>query len=137
MYLIKTCPACKTKLRFPIDKGTIRVKCSCGYSFIADPDSTDIYDNASFDLSRSSCDLKKMSPLRSAINNIKFDQFIPFMITRFLNIKYKILNFRLLPDAEKKKFILAILFAFAGIAVIVITMYLLARTPGPDEKIII
>ena len=51
MYLIKTCPTCKTRLRFPIDKGTIKVTCNCGYSFIANPDNTDIYKDASFDLS--------------------------------------------------------------------------------------
>jgi hypothetical protein len=137
MYLIKTCPDCKTKIRFPIDKGTIRVKCACGYSFIADPDGTDIYKDASFDLSHTSCGLKKMSPLRSALNNIKFDQIIPFIITRSLNIKYRILNFRLLPDTEKKKLILSILLVCAGIAAIAITMYLLTRGPGTGEKIII
>lgn len=137
MYLIKTCPACKTRLRFPIDKGIIRVRCSCGYSFIADPDDTGIYNNASFDLSHSSPDLKKMSPLKSAIRSIKFEQIIPFIITGALNIKYKILNFRLLPDAEKKKIILTILLICAGIAIVLMIMFLLARDAGPGEKIII
>ncbi len=137
MYLIKACPGCRTKLRFPIDKGTIRVKCACGYSFVADPDSTDIYADASFDLSRSSCDLKKMSPLRSAISSINLGQIVPYTITRALNLKYRLMNFRLLPGAEKRKLVLALLAAFAGIAVMAIAIYLLARDPAPRGKIII
>jgi hypothetical protein len=137
MYLIKTCPDCKTKIRFPIDKGTIRVKCACGYNFIADPDGTDIYKDASFDLSHSSCGLKKMSPLKNAINNIKINQVIPSVINRVLDVKYKLLNFRLLPDAEKKKIILSLLLVCAGTALFAITIYLLTRGPGSCEKIII
>lgn len=48
--LIKNCPKCGKQLRFPIDKGTIKVKCLCGYSFTLDPDDTGIYKDARFDL---------------------------------------------------------------------------------------
>ncbi|MCL1910731.1 MAG: hypothetical protein FWG13_00795 [Leptospirales bacterium] len=49
--LIKNCPECGKQLRFPIDRGIIRVKCLCGYSFTLDPDDTGIYKDARFDLS--------------------------------------------------------------------------------------
>jgi len=48
--LIKNCPQCGKQLRFPVDKGIIKVKCPCGYSFVADPDNTGIYRDARFDL---------------------------------------------------------------------------------------
>lgn len=50
IFIIKDCPECGKQLRFPIDKGTIKVKCPCGYVFTADPDNTNIYKNARFDL---------------------------------------------------------------------------------------
>jgi len=48
--LIKNCPECGKQLRFPINRGIIKVKCPCGYSFVADPDNTGIYKDARFDL---------------------------------------------------------------------------------------
>jgi len=127
MYLIKICPSCKLKLRFPIDKGTIKVSCSCGHSFIANPDSTDIYQEAVFDLSHTTCGLKKMVPLQRWIDKIQFSRIIPAMITGALNIKYKLQNFRLLPDTEKKRIILAILFIGVGIIGLIVTIYLLRQ----------
>lgn len=137
MYLIKICPECKTKIRFPIDKGTIRVKCTCGYSFIANPDDTGIYRDASFDLSHTAPGLKKLSPLHQWIGDIRVKGLLPFIITGALNLKYKIQNFRLLPGQEKKKIILTILFICAVIAGLVITIFLVMRLSGPSEKIII
>ncbi len=137
MYLIKTCPSCKTRLRFPIDKGTIKVKCNCGYSFTANPDNTEIYKDASFDLSRTTGTLKKMTPLRSAINSMQFDQIMPNLINKFLDLKYKIQNFRLLPDAEKKKIMVVLLISFAGVIGVIITIYFLTNMSGTGGKIII
>ena len=137
MYLIKTCPACRTRLRFPIDKGTIKVTCNCGYSFIANPDNTDIYENASFDLSHTTGSLKKMTPLRSALSTIQFDQIIPAMINRFLAVKYKIQNFRLLPGAEKKKIALILFLSCAGVIGVIVTIYLLTRMSDTGGTIII
>jgi hypothetical protein len=137
MYLIKTCPRCKTKLRFPIDKGTLRVKCACGYSFIANPDNPDMFKDASFDLSHSTCGVKKMAPLRQALAGIKFDRIIPAIITGSLEIKYKIQNFRLLPGAEKKRIILYILLLGTGIAGIAVVIYLLTHFSCTNQKIII
>ncbi len=137
MYLIKACPTCKTRLRFPIDKGTIKVKCACGYSFIANPDNTDIYKDASFDLSHTTGTLKKMAPVKSAISKINFEQIFEAIINRFLNIKYKVQNFRLLPDAEKKKIMLTILFSCIGLIGLIATIYLLTHMSGSSGKIII
>lgn len=137
MYLIKTCPTCKTRLRFPIDKGTIKVTCNCGYSFIANPDNTDIYKDASFDLSHTTGTLKKMAPLKSAIDSLRFDQIIPSMINKFLDLKYKVQNFRLLPDAEKTKILLLLFLSCAGLIGVIVIIYLLNSMAEPGGKIII
>ena len=137
MYLIKTCPTCKTRLRFPIDKGTIMVKCPCGYSFVANPDNTDIYKEAAFDLSHSTCGLKKMTPLKRAMDGLQFDHIIPAIINRGLNIKYKVQNFRLLPEAEKKKTILAFGIVCAIIVGMIVTLYMLTHGSDSNGKIII
>jgi hypothetical protein len=137
MYLIKVCPACKTKLRFPIDKGTIRVKCSCGHSFIANPDDTGMYRDASFDLSHTSPGLKKLTPLRRWLGDIRARGFLPSLITGVLNLKYKLLNFPLLPGAEKKKIILIILCIGAGSIALAIMIFILTHGTGTPDRIII
>ena len=50
MYLIKSCPSCGKRIRFPIDRGRIRVTCECGSTFLADPDDPSLYNDAAFDL---------------------------------------------------------------------------------------
>ena len=135
MYLIKACPSCRTKLRFPIDKGTIRIRCSCGNIFIVNPDDTAIYNNAVFDLSSSKCVLKKMAPLTRALAGIKFNQIIPAIIRGILKWKYRLQNFRLLPDDEKRKIILIITVIGAGIAGLIAALYLMLNFS--TEKIII
>jgi hypothetical protein len=137
MYLIKTCPSCKTKLRFPIDKGTIKVKCPCGYSFVANPDNSDIYKDASFDLSRSTCGLKRMTRLKRMMDGTKFDQFAPIIINKIFDLKYKIQNFRLLPAAEKKKFLIAFGIVGAAIVGIIVILYVLNQGLNSNGKIII
>jgi len=137
MYLIKTCPSCKTKLRFPIDKGTIKVKCPCGYSFVANPDNSDMYKDASFDLSRSTCGLIRMTRLKRFMDGIQFDRFVPFIINRIFDLKYKVLNFRLLPAAEKKKFLIAFGIVSAAIVGIIVMLYVLNHGLNSDGKIII
>ena len=131
MHLIKACPSCKKKLRFPIDKGTINIKCSCGYSFIANPDNVEIYKDAIFDLSHS------RHTLMHAIRGIKFSRIIPGIITSVLGFKYKLQNFKLLPNDEKKKVILVMMLILAVIAGLVIVLRLIFTSPGPPEGLII
>ncbi len=136
MYLIKVCPSCKTKLRFPIDKGTIRVKCSCGYNFVADPDNTEMYNNASFDLSRTTFGLKKLNSLRRAVSGLQFSNFGPYAINKFLNAKYKIQNFKLLPDSEKRQIIITLFLVIAVIAGIMALLFFSSFICGPKKIII-
>ena len=135
MYLIRACPSCRTKLRFPIDKGTIKIHCSCGNSFIVNPDDTAIYADAVFDLSSSKCVLKKMVPLTRVLAGIKLRQIIPATIRGILKWKYRLQNYRLLPDDEKKKIIFIILLICAGIAGLIAALYLMLNYSA--EKIII
>jgi len=137
MYLIKVCPECKTKIRFPIDKGTIRVKCSCGYSFIANPDDTGIYRDASFDLSHTTPGLKRMTPLRRWIGDIRVRGLIPLTISGALDVKYKIQNFRLLPDAEKKRIVLAFIIIGAVIIAVIAAVYFLKHGSIPPDSVVI
>ena len=95
MYLIKKCPSCNTKLRFPIDRGKIQVRCSCGYQFIANPDNSKLYNDAKFDLSydirrgqkrQDSIDIKKF------FYNLRLNELFPKIIERLLNFKYKLID---------------------------------------------
>ena len=94
MYYIKNCNFCNTKLRFPLDKGVINVKCSCGHSFIADPDDTELYKDGKFDLSGSSAENK---------NRINWNDLrIKFMESFYAN-KYLLQNYKYLTGTEKRK----------------------------------
>ncbi|MBN2157977.1 MAG: hypothetical protein JW807_01185 [Spirochaetes bacterium] len=136
MYLVKTCPSCKTKIRFPIDKGTIRVTCSCGYSFIANPDNTDIYKNASFDLRNTKHQGNTFDSLKKTVKKIQVDQMKAAVINWTLSFKYKIQNFRLLPNAERKKIIFTLLLICASICAGIILL-ISAIYSGVSSEIII
>ena len=125
MNFIINCPSCSNKLRFPIDKGKLKVKCQCGFSFVADPDDTELYKRGNFDLKKKSSIMKKLS----------FEQIIPQLIKKFYNIKYKLQNFKLLPTSEQKKIILY--FILFLIAIIVIVFLMKSTISNRPEKIII
>ncbi len=104
MFLIKECPSCSRRVRFPIDKGKIRVRCTCGYDFIADPDEPALYKNARFDLRHD----EKNKPglyqhLRKRLERVDIGKTPETLITGLLSIKYKLQNFRLLPAAEQRR----------------------------------
>lgn len=137
MNLIKTCPSCNKKIRFPIDKGKIKVKCSCGYSFVADPDDTSIYKNGKFDLEGKK---KHQSGLISRIEKacrsvLKGKSPGDVIINSFLNAKYKLQNFRLLPGSEQKKIILI----FIAVMIIIIAVIVLITSIGekPGENVVL
>lgn len=117
MYLIKPCPACKQKLRFPIDKGKIRIRCSCGNAFIVDPDDPAIYSQASFDLKAR--ERAGLFSLIGTLRNYSFREAGITLINRMLDLMYRIQNFKLLPDSERRRMML--LFAVIFIIFLIIT----------------
>ncbi len=107
MHIIKPCPACGIKLRFPIDSGKIKVQCRCGYSFVADPDDPVLYNDATFDLA-----LKKKPKTR-----LSYTSIIKTIIEKLYSYWYTLGNFRLLPTKDKIKVI--------AIALVIILLLLL------------
>ncbi|MCP4131590.1 MAG: hypothetical protein GY754_11480 [bacterium] len=125
MFLIKPCPSCGKKLRFPVDKGKVRVKCVCGHSFIADPDDTSIYSDSKFDIKDKKA---KQGPslfdsLSAKISGINFDDIKKKLITEFLETKYKLQNFKLLPVSEQR----VVLFKVFAAAVVGLGLIMLLR----------
>ena len=94
MYYIKNCSFCDTKLRFPLDKGTINVKCNCGHSFTADPDNPELYKDGKFDLLGSASQNKK---------SINWNNLRIKFIESFYTNKYLLQNYKYLAKAEKRK----------------------------------
>ena len=135
MYVIKACPSCKKNLRFPINKGTINVKCGCGYSFIANPDNTELYKNAKFDLSGKQTNTRKFKFHKAFIKN---NRILPNIANSILNFKYKLQNFKLLPDKEKFKVIFILLSILIILSALLIFIKALAssETTGSGNIII-
>ena len=106
MFLVKLCPACHKKIRFPIDKGKINVKCQCGYQFTADPDSSELYQEAQFDLHNKTGSKKKLFSIQKLIKNL-------------YDFKYDLQNFKLLPGVKQKK-VLLFFFLLLGLFMIVV-----------------
>jgi hypothetical protein len=105
MFLIKLCPECNKKIKFPIDKGKIRVKCICGYSFIADPDDSNIYKNSKFDIKpKTKNNLIQKYYLK--ISRLNYEEIKIKVINYLFNLKYKIQNFKHQPGNKQKKIIL-------------------------------
>ena len=77
-----------------------------------------------------------MAPKR-AMDSMKFDQIIPLIINRTLNIKYKIQNFRLLPETEKKKIYACIWYRMRYYNRVIITLYMITHMSNSSGKIII
>lgn len=120
MYLIKPCPSCGKKIRFPIDKGKIQVKCPCGNSFTADPDDPSIYNDGKIDPAIK----PKKSPASffdKKLKSLNFARIKAKTINGFLEYKYRIQNFPLLPDRQKA----AIATQIIGIIIILIVVIVL------------
>ncbi len=126
MHIIKPCPACGIKLRFPIDSGKIKVQCRCGYSFIADPDDPELYADATFDLS-----LKKKPKTRSLHTS-----FIKTIIEKLYSYWYTLGNFKLLPTKDKIRIIAITLAVLLLLLLIVYYIFLLHPQP-PENGIVI
>ncbi len=136
MYLIKKCPACGRPLRFPLDRGTIKVRCTCGNTFTADPDDPRLYDDASFDLSyekktRGATGKKKQKRQKEARTFAKRKAAV---INYLLSIKYTLQNFKVLPTAQQKRIVTAGLLILA--LIILLGLWICsypAYTPMPPQ----
>jgi hypothetical protein len=109
MFLLKECPNCGKKIRFPINKGKIKVRCSCGHSFVANPDNPALYKNGQIDASYSN------SPKKNRRFNSKR------LIHRLYDFYYQLLNFKLLTVADKKIILYRLLIGI----IFIITIFLL------------
>ncbi len=120
MRLIKNCPSCHKVLRFPIDKGKIKIKCSCGYNFYADPDDPVLYKNSEID---PSINRKQKSAKRKTGNIIKI------ISESSLNFYYQILNFKIFSAVDRGKVFTKILIILVIIGLIM--YYIIIKTREP------
>jgi hypothetical protein len=130
MHLVKKCPSCSRKLRFPIDRGRIRVNCACGESFIADPDDTSLYRGATFDLEPG-----EKRPPGTGFAEL-FDRakkrgrvIMERLIRSAYEARYRTQNFSLLPSAEQKKIVIALV--LLGIALFALGYLICSPGAGP------
>ncbi len=111
-------------LRFPIDRGIIKISCRCGHSLLVNPDDTELYKEGKFDLKKDGADKNKRGLFSSFKADFKKKVNYSSIINSILELKYKLQNISLMPDAERNKLI----FAFASItAVLVFLLYLIIR----------
>ncbi len=127
MFLVKECPSCGRGLRFPIDRGKIRVRCVCEHQFIADPDDTALYENARFDLNhKTEAKRRRRFTLPERVRSIDIARLWGAAIRGLLSVKYTLQNFRLLPAARQRRIVLIVL-------IIILAAILLGRllcSPG-------
>jgi len=126
MHIIKPCPNCGIKLRFPIDSGVVKVRCRCGYSFLADPDDPQLYADATFDLS-----LKKK--LKTGLSP---KSIVKKIIETMYSYWYTLGNFKLLPTRDKIK-VIAIVIALIILIVLIVYYIFFWQTQPPESGIII
>ncbi len=131
MYLIKTCSSCNRKLRFPIDKGKIQIKCTCGNQFIANPDDSELYKDSRFDLSQNN-NKKKVFDVRQIIDSAIVEGVFNKIVSRLFDLKYKLQNFNLLPITDKIRLIFIILLVISFLAVL-FYFFVLHTTNGINE----
>ncbi len=136
MHLVKPCPKCGRRLRFPIDRGIIRVTCPCGHSFTADPDDTGIYRNASFDLSRPHVN-SRIRQLIGRLRSLDVTTLPRRLITGFLEFTYRIRNFPLLPFSERMRLIVTILLAASLLAAMIVALFALKTRPSTPDAMVI
>ena len=139
MHLIKPCPSCGKKLRFPITEGEIKVTCRCGSSFVADPDDQSLYCNAEFDLRPAPGRKPPKNTLRhftERIKGITIKEITTKLINRMLDIKYKIQNFRHLPVKEQRKIFLILMITAALLSLLITAIYFCSKTVNKNVIII-
>jgi hypothetical protein len=105
MKYIKACPVCGRMLRFPIDRGIIKVTCQCGSDMIIDPDNTELYKEGKFDLA----DDKKSGNTKNFLKSFTRKVNLKKMINSLLEFKYKLQNISIMPDREKNRLLISLL----------------------------
>ncbi|HOP62578.1 MAG TPA: hypothetical protein PK358_10745 [Spirochaetota bacterium] len=112
MKYIIPCPHCGESLRFPLDKGKIKIRCHCGYETVIDPDDTSLYRKGRFDLKPGKTEKKNKASKNS------FNITIQNLIRALYNIKYSIQNLKHMPDRERNRIMLIILLPLLLLAAI-------------------
>lgn len=106
MKYIIDCPKCGKSLRFPLDKGKIKIRCGCGHEAVIDPNDTSLYKKGRFDLkSQDSSKNKKKKPVKKTGSLFDKDK----VIRKLYDVRYALQNFKHLPDREKLRILLLIL----------------------------
>ena len=105
MKYITGCPECGRSLRFPLDKGRIKIRCSCGYETIIDPDDTSLYKKGRFDVEPEGQKKTGRSKAKKSAPAIRKDA----VIRKLYDIRYSIQNIKHMPDREKYRLILMVL----------------------------
>jgi len=135
MFIVKSCPSCGQKLRFPIDKGKIKINCACGYSFLADPDDPSIYKKAKFDIKPETGGLLRKN-WKKKVSEIDSEKIKSRIINDLLQFKYDLQNFKLLPSSRKKKIIAIIAAIILTSVVIGCLIYLFFPSGNVGENVI-
>ena len=118
MKFIKACPDCGRMLRFPIDRGVIKVTCQCGSDMIIDPDNTDLYKEGKFDLAGDKKAVNKNNFLKSLYRKISLKKIINLL----LEFKYKLQNISIMPDRERNRLLFSL---FTLILLIIFLLYII------------
>jgi hypothetical protein len=136
--LIKNCPACGRKLRFPIDRGKIRVRCVCGESFIADPDDTALYKDASFDIARENRPKSGLAgELHKKVSIKGLLKIRDRLIERIYKTRYTLQNYPLLPANYQRRIMVLGIAAGIVVAALLYLAYVIYSRSIPPEGVII
>jgi hypothetical protein len=118
MKYIKACPVCGRMLRFPIDRGIIKVSCQCGSDMIIDPDNTELYKEGKFDLAGDKKPGKTENFKKSFRKKVNFKK----IVNSLLEFKYKVQNISLMPDRDRNRLLLSL---FTLILLLIFLLYLI------------
>ena len=119
MKYIVDCPSCGRKIRFPLDRGRIKIYCTCGYNTLIDPDDTSLYKSGKFDLKPENTQPGAPPGFFDSISSL-LDRFTwNNFINGLLEVKYRLQNIRYLPDGERNRVIAVILFVTVLAALII------------------
>jgi len=136
MFFILPCPTCGKKLRFPLDRGKIRITCTCGAGFIADPDDTALYKRGSFDIAGAEGKTSIYQKIRSSLKRLTVRDMREAIIKRTIDYRYRLQNFRLLPAAEQKKMLIRLLLIVMVISLLLFFFIASRRTGSVGGTII-